>query len=198
MDTPLRYGLKTEKAQRKLVEALKAGRPKRGAKTSAWFRTVSRNRKAKLEYLKKLEILESKAYFKKDRVLERYLQGRIIELKDDIETCSKNMHCSECKPDGDCDRCETIDGIVMEVVNNYASTCDHCHDLTMHVDMKMDPVTQFGYCPKCVKKGIFKKATQRDAHGECLSGFHVWEKKHSTMQSLELFICKKCKVEHWD
>ena len=45
------------------------------------------------------------------------------------------------------------DGRWMEAVNEYASTCDGCHELTMHEDMVCDSRTQLGYCPECVKTG---------------------------------------------
>jgi hypothetical protein len=40
----------------------------------------------------------------------------------------------------------------MEVVNEYASTCDWCGELTSHEEMEMDPITQLGYCPNCIKE----------------------------------------------
>jgi hypothetical protein len=60
--------------------------------------------------------------------------------------------CPACEPSGICDPCGTVYGRFMEVVNEYASTCDWCADLTMHDQMRMDPVTQLGYCKKCVPK----------------------------------------------
>ena len=50
------------------------------------------------------------------------------------------------------DKC--ILGRYMEVVNNYASTCDGCQELTMHEDMMMDEETQLGYCEDCVDEYI--------------------------------------------
>jgi hypothetical protein len=38
----------------------------------------------------------------------------------------------------------------MEAVNEYASTCDYCGELTSHTLMRMDPETQLGYCHDCV------------------------------------------------
>jgi hypothetical protein len=65
--------------------------------------------------------------------------------------CDSGMHCSECKPDGDCDRCDTIDGRWIEAVSEYASTCDgRCHELTHHDRLSMDPETQLGYCQECI------------------------------------------------
>jgi hypothetical protein len=46
----------------------------------------------------------------------------------------------------------------MEAVNEYASTCDGCAELTMHEEMWMDPKTQLGYCEKCVKSKNFQIA----------------------------------------
>lgn len=65
--------------------------------------------------------------------------------------CAPGQHCEVCNPNGDCERCGTIDGRSMEVVNEYASTCDGCGELAMHEAMEMDPKTQFGYCEDCVR-----------------------------------------------
>ena len=66
------------------------------------------------------------------------------------EECTWETHCKNCRPNGDCDSCDTIDGRYMPAVNDYASTCDGpCMELTMHERMHMDPVTQLGYCDKC-------------------------------------------------
>ena len=46
---------------------------------------------------------------------------------------------------------EEICGRYMEVVNQYASTCDGCSELTMHENMTMDEETQLGYCETCQK-----------------------------------------------
>jgi len=54
-------------------------------------------------------------------------------------------HCQTC----DDDSCQ--DGRTLEVVNQYASTCDGCGELTHHELMEMDEETQLGYCPKCDK-----------------------------------------------
>lgn len=61
-------------------------------------------------------------------------------------------HCPHGKPsDGECDICDTIDGRVVEMVNEYASTCDgDCAQLTSHENLTMDPVTQLGYCEDCI------------------------------------------------
>jgi uncharacterized Zn finger protein len=42
----------------------------------------------------------------------------------------------------------------MEVVNEYASTCDGCSELTSHELMTMDKKTQLGYCQDCVDEYI--------------------------------------------
>lgn len=63
-----------------------------------------------------------------------------------------DTHCSMCEPDGTCDRCNTVEGRDIELVSEYASTCDWCADLTHHDNLTMDLVTQLGYCPKCLPK----------------------------------------------
>ena len=50
-----------------------------------------------------------------------------------------------------------ICGRYMEVVNEYASTCDGCQELTMHEMMTMDRETQLGYCGDCVDEYIMNK-----------------------------------------
>lgn len=49
----------------------------------------------------------------------------------------------------DCSDC--VDGRYIEAVNEYASTCDGCSENTSHDLMWMDPVTQLGYCERCVR-----------------------------------------------
>ena len=49
---------------------------------------------------------------------------------------------------------ECICGRYMEVVNEYASTCDGCSELTHHGEMTMDMKTQLGYCPDCIDEYI--------------------------------------------
>jgi hypothetical protein len=68
------------------------------------------------------------------------------------EMCSSETHCKDCEPNGDCDPCNTIDGRFMDVVNEYASTCDNCGELTSHDILCADPETQLGYCPDCIDK----------------------------------------------
>ena len=50
-----------------------------------------------------------------------------------------------------------ICGRNMEVVNEYASTCDGCAELEMHEFLTMDSETQLGYCPNCVDEYIMNK-----------------------------------------
>lgn len=68
------------------------------------------------------------------------------------EDCDFEAHCKDCKPNGDCDFCFTIDGRWISAVSEYASTCDRCAELTGHIEMRMDPETQLGYCRECVPK----------------------------------------------
>lgn len=70
------------------------------------------------------------------------------------DECCYNTHCKDCEPNGNCDVCETIDGRYMEAVNDYASTCDVCCELTHHdLFAYIDPVTQLGCCESCFEKG---------------------------------------------
>ncbi len=63
----------------------------------------------------------------------------------------ENMHCKDCQLCGTCDTCDTIEGRIMEVVNEYASTCDGpCAELTHHDLLAMDSETQLGYCEDCI------------------------------------------------
>lgn len=66
--------------------------------------------------------------------------------------CTFDTRCASCRPNGDCDPCNTIDGRNIEAVSDYASTCDWCGELTHHDRMAMDPETQLGYCEKCLPK----------------------------------------------
>lgn len=68
------------------------------------------------------------------------------------EECTFDTRCRACKPNGDCDSCNTIDGRNIEAVSEYASTCDWCSELTHHDLMEMDPKTQLGYCGGCLHK----------------------------------------------
>lgn len=60
-------------------------------------------------------------------------------------------HCEDCYPDECDDDCMTIDGRYVPAVNEYASTCDGCMDLTHHDHLTMDLKTQLGYCDCCVE-----------------------------------------------
>ena len=61
---------------------------------------------------------------------------------------SEHPNGEECYDD------ECICGRWMEAVNEYASTCDGCAELTMHENMTMDMKTQLGYCDNCVDEYI--------------------------------------------
>jgi hypothetical protein len=63
--------------------------------------------------------------------------------------CSHDTRCASAEPDGNCDCCDTIDGRWITAVNEYASTCDLCGELTSHDAMEMDEETQLGYCESC-------------------------------------------------
>lgn len=43
-------------------------------------------------------------------------------------------------------------GRYIEVVNEYASTCDGCGEITLHELLEMDEKTQLGYCKNCLPK----------------------------------------------
>jgi len=64
--------------------------------------------------------------------------------------------CVNCGEEGCDDSCLIVDGRDMEVVNEYASTCDGCAELTMHREMEMDPETQLGYCKECMSEMEFE------------------------------------------
>jgi len=59
---------------------------------------------------------------------------------------SEHIDGIECPDDN------AVYGRTMEVVAQYASTCDGCGDLTMHEMMEMDEETQLGYCEECIRK----------------------------------------------
>jgi len=48
--------------------------------------------------------------------------------------------------------CDCVDGRWVEAVNEYASTCDLCGELTSHELMAMSEKTQLGYCGDCQPK----------------------------------------------
>ena len=77
--------------------------------------------------------------------------------------CDFETHCDQCNPDGSCDSCNTVYGRFMDVVNEYASTCDGCGELAMHEFMTMDPKTQLGYCETCAPK---QPKEVRDRYGQ--------------------------------
>ena len=58
--------------------------------------------------------------------------------------------CSDCQPDGFCETCDTFEGRWIEAINEYASTCDGCAELTHHDLQRIDPDDgQKGYCENC-------------------------------------------------
>ena len=68
----------------------------------------------------------------------------------------QQARCPQCGETEDCDDC--VDFRYMPAVNDYASTCDGCAELTMHELMWMDEETQLGYCEKCTP--IYKQQEQ--------------------------------------
>lgn len=84
--------------------------------------------------------LKRSSWFEEAKLSDRCTSG-------DVPT-----RCPNCKPNGDCDSCDTIDGRWIQAVCEYASTCDGCGELTMHEHMAMDPKTQLGYCEVCALK----------------------------------------------
>lgn len=64
-----------------------------------------------------------------------------------------SYECPECHGEGDCDYCDSIDGRWIEAVNEYASTCDGCGELTHHdyqlFDPSVWPEVQLSYCEEC-------------------------------------------------
>jgi hypothetical protein len=49
------------------------------------------------------------------------------------------------------DQEDEVDGRWIGAVCEYASTCDGpCAELTSHSELRMDPITQLGYCRDCV------------------------------------------------
>ena len=68
--------------------------------------------------------------------------------------CSADTRCQECRPDGDCDKCDSIEGRWIQAVCEYASTCDVCGELTSHVCFAfVDEETDLGCCEACFEKG---------------------------------------------
>lgn len=66
-----------------------------------------------------------------------------------MSLCERKECCSweSGRDEDDCEDC--VDGRDIQVVSDYASTCDGCGELTPHEEMTMDKETQLGYCPKC-------------------------------------------------
>jgi len=62
-----------------------------------------------------------------------------------------NFSLSEHIDNVECPDYDSICGIWIEAVCEYASTCDGCSELTHHGEMTMDIKTQLGYCPECQK-----------------------------------------------
>lgn len=60
--------------------------------------------------------------------------------------------CEVCHNQGPCEACNCVDGRYMDVVNEYASTCDWCGEMVMNELQTMDLATQLGYCEKCIPK----------------------------------------------
>lgn len=58
--------------------------------------------------------------------------------------------CKKCKYEFRKDDDDEVDGRWLEAVNEYASTCDGCGELTHHDNQTMDKETQLGYCPECM------------------------------------------------
>ena len=87
---------------------------------------------------------------------------------DPNNNCNYATHCADCRPDGDCDSCDTIDGRWITAVSDYASTCDWCYELTHHNLMEMDPQTQFGYCEDCFENKIPPEIRERIKTSTCV------------------------------
>lgn len=70
------------------------------------------------------------------------------------EICSYayETHCEHCEKGGCCDSCDTVEGRDIELVCEYASTCDLCGELTHHNELHADMKTQLGYCISCIPK----------------------------------------------
>ncbi len=79
--------------------------------------------------------------------VNKWFQNAIIG-----EYCCWDTKCEKCKPSGFCDYCDTMYGRWLPAVNEYASSCDDCGEMTMHESMVMDKKTQLGYCISCAPK----------------------------------------------
>ena len=88
------------------------------------------------------------------------------------ERCGLDTRCPSAEPSGGCHNCNTVDGRFMDVVNEYASTCDgQCAEQFSHDDLHMDPETQLGYCAACLLKmppEVQARVAQYEA--ECMEG----------------------------
>jgi len=90
------------------------------------------------------------------------------QLSDQCTSGDVPTRCPDCKANGDCESCDTIDGRWITAVSDYASTCDGCGELCSHEIMTMDPKTQLGYCPECAPK---QPAEVRARYGMSIEDF---------------------------
>ena len=70
----------------------------------------------------------------------------------DTECTNHNggVRCHDCDPDGFCDSCDTFEGRFIEAIQQYATTCDGCGELTHHDLQISDPEDEtLGYCETC-------------------------------------------------
>ena len=70
------------------------------------------------------------------------------------DCCCDNTHCEDCEENGNCDRCDTIDGRWVEAVSEYASSCDGCGELTHHCQFYNVSETGLGVCRLCFENGV--------------------------------------------
>lgn len=77
------------------------------------------------------------------------------------EDCGSDIHCEACRRDGDCDACDTINGRRMDIIGEYAQTCDGCDELTENDGLTMDHDTQLSYCRKCVVQKVARAMERR-------------------------------------
>jgi hypothetical protein len=75
---------------------------------------------------------------------EWWINGIMVDEYD-----PNNEDCKDCEY-RDCESC--CDGRFTDAVNEYASTCDGCGELTSNELMWYDEKTQLGYCDECVKQ----------------------------------------------
>ncbi len=113
----------------------------------------------------------------------------------------KYKECTVWYPDcGECDDC--VDGRLIELVSEYASTCDGCGELTHHDHLEMNEKTQLGYCEKCEKEQIMSYAELKVAelngpvitymsYTDSWGGFaYIWD-------SIWEKYCKKNRLDLW-